>query len=97
MDFSFEFGANPRADAVMRSVSTLLAKNELVIKHLRTRQPIVSRIDEKLLIEVAGVDPGHAKFLCTDFKSYWRAQSPLSGFAAKGAERVADCLRTIWK
>lgn len=94
---SFEFGVDPRADAVMRSVSTLLAKNESVIKHLRTRQPVISRIDEKLLIEVAGIEPGHAKFLCTDFKSYWRAQSPLSDFATKGAERVAECLRSIWK
>jgi len=69
---SFERGANPKADAVMRAVSKLLAKNELVIKHLRARQPVISRIDEKLLIEVAGIELSQAKFLCTDFRSYWR-------------------------
>lgn len=94
---SFERGTNPKADAVMRSVSTLMAKNESVIKNLRTRQPVISKIDEKLLVEVAGIEPGHAKFLCTNFKSYWRTPSPLSDLAAQGAERLAACLRTIWK
>src|SRR5215470_6993644 len=69
-EMSFERGADPKADAVLRSVSTLLAKNEFVIKNLRTRQPVISKIDEKLLVEVAGIEPGHAKFLCTDFRSY---------------------------
>jgi len=71
-EMTFERGANPRADAVMRAVSNLLAKNQSVIKTLRTRQPVISKIDEKLLIEVAGVERGQAKFLCTDFLSYWR-------------------------
>ena len=93
---SFDRGSNPKADAVMRAVSTLLAKKELVIKDLRTRQPVISKIDEKLLVEVAGVEPGHARFLCTDFQSYWRTSSSWSGFAAQGAERLADCLRSIW-
>jgi hypothetical protein len=72
-EFSFERGSNAKADAVMEAVSTLLAKNEFLIKHLRTRQPVISKIDEQLLVEVAGVEPRHAKFLCTDFKSYWRS------------------------
>jgi len=92
----FERGADPKADAVMRAVSNLLAKNEMVIKHLRTRQPVISRIDEKLLVAIAGIELRQAKFLCTDFKSYWRTPSPLSKFAAEGAERVAACLRSIW-
>ena len=92
----FERGADPKADAVMQAVSSLLAKNELVIKNLRTRQPVISKIDEKLLVEVAGIEFSHAKFLCTDFKSYWPTPSPLSKFAAQGAERVAACLRSIW-
>jgi hypothetical protein len=33
----------------------------------------------------------------TDFQSYWRTPSPWSGFATEGAERIAACLRTIWK
>jgi len=93
---SFERGSNPKADEVMRAVSALVAKNEFVIRDLRTRQPVISKIDEKLLIEVAGVEPSQAKFLCTDFLSYWRTPSPLSKFAAQGAERLADCLRSIW-
>ena len=93
---SFERGSNPKADAVMQAVSSLLAKNELVIKELRTRQPIISKIDEKLLVEVAGIAPENAKFLCTDFKSYWRTPSQWSGFAAQGAERIAACIRSIW-
>ena len=93
---SFERGSNPKADAVMEAVSTLLAKNESVIKTLRTRQPVISNIDEKLLVEVARIELTHAKFLCTDFRSYWRTPSPWSGFAAQGAERLAAHLRSIW-
>jgi hypothetical protein len=69
---TFERGSNPKADAVMRSVSMLLAKNQSVIKTLRTHQPVISKIDEKLLVEVAGIQLSQAKFLCTDFKSYWK-------------------------
>ncbi|HET6978996.1 MAG TPA: hypothetical protein VFI24_21870 [Pyrinomonadaceae bacterium] len=69
---SFELGLNPKADTVMRAVSALLAKNQFVIKELRKRQPVISKIDEKLMVEVAGVERGQAKFLCRDFKSYWR-------------------------
>jgi hypothetical protein len=92
----FEWGTNVKADTVMRAVSNLLAKNELVIKELRTRQPVISKIDEKLLVEVAGIELSQAKFLCTDFQSYWQTPSPLSKFAAEGAERIAACLRSIW-
>jgi len=56
---------------------------------------VISKIDEKLLVEVAGVEPSQAKFLCTDFQSYWQP-SAWSKFAAEGAERVAACLRSIW-
>ena len=74
-DMVFERGSNPRADAVMAAVSTLLAKNQSVIKTLRTRQPVISQIDEKLLVEVAGIERNEAKFLCTSFRSYWRSSS----------------------
>ena len=69
---TFERGADPKADAVMAAVSALLAKNQFVIRDLRTRQPTISKIDEKLLVEVAKVEPAKAKFLCSDFKSYFR-------------------------
>lgn len=94
---TFERGSNPRADAVMHAVSALLAKNKFVIRELRTRQPVISNVDEKLLVEVAGIERSQAKFLCTDFVSYWRTPSPLGKFAAEGAERLAACLRSIWK
>ena len=68
----FERGTNPKADEVMRAVAKLLAKNQFVIKSLRTRQPVISKIDEKLLVEVAGVERSQAKFLCAGFLSYWR-------------------------
>ena len=60
----------------MRAVSALLAKNQFVIKELRTRQPVISLIDEKLLVEVAGIESAQAKFLSTDFLSHWRTGSP---------------------
>ena len=91
----FEMGVNPKADAVIKAISTLLAKNEFLIKQLRVRQPAISKIDEKLLVEVAGIKPGEAKFLCTDFQSYW-SPSPWGGLAAQG-ERLAASLRSIWK
>jgi hypothetical protein len=92
----FERGSDPKADAVMRAVSTLLSRDELVIKNLRTRQPVISKIDETLLVEVAGMESSQAKFLCTDFQSYWRTPSPWGKFAAQSAERLASCLRSIW-
>ena len=94
---SFERGVNPRADAVMRAVSILLARNEFLIKDLRTRQPVISKIDETLLVEMAGIELNQAKFLCTDFRKYWQTASPFSDLAAQGAERLAQCLRSIWK
>ena len=94
---SFDMSSIPKADVMMRAVSSLLAKDEMVIKQLRIRQPVISKIDEKLLIEVAGIQPKEAKFLCTDFLSYWSTPSPWSGFAAQGAEHLAACLRSIWK
>ena len=96
-DMSFERGSNPKADAVMDAVSSLLSKNRFAIRDLRTRQPVISRIDEKLLIEVTGIEQSQAKFLCTDFLGYWRTSSPWSGLAAQGAERVAACLRSIFQ
>jgi hypothetical protein len=57
---------------LMRAVSSLLAKSQAVIKTLRTRQPVLSKIDEKLLVEVAGVERSQATFLGSDFLSYWR-------------------------
>ena len=54
----------------LRSVSTLLAKSEFLIKELRVHQPVISKIDETLLVEVAGVEPDLARILCADFETY---------------------------
>ena len=96
-EMTFERGSNPKADAVMREVETLLAKNELVIKRLRTHQPVISKIDERLLVEVAGIEVSKAKFLSSGFRAYWRASSPLGAVAAQGAEHIANYFRGIWK
>ena len=74
-DMVFERGKDLKADAVLRAVSTLLSKNQFVIKQLRTRQPVISKIDEKLLVEAAGVERSQARFLCTDFLRYFSASS----------------------
>jgi hypothetical protein len=94
--YSFDNSHHPKTGVVMRAVSTLLAKNKFVIKELRARQPVISKIDEKLLLEVAGVERSQAKFLCTDFQSYWQP-SPWSGFADRGVEHLAAYLRSVWK
>lgn len=41
---TFEMACDAKADDVMRAVATLLAKNQSVIKQLRTRQPVISKI-----------------------------------------------------
>jgi hypothetical protein len=93
---SFEKSSDPRQDAVMTAVSTLMSKNEFVIRELRTRQPVLSKIDEKLLVEVAGIELNQAKFLCKNFLSYLPRPSPYSGLAATGSELLASCLRTVF-
>ena len=64
----------PRYHAAMCAVAPLLGRNVLAIKELRARQPVISKIDERLLVEVAGVEPHHARFLCSDFESYGRSR-----------------------
>ena len=85
---------DPKYDAALRAVSKLMAKDEFVIKKLRRHQPLISGIDERLLVEVAGIEPHHAKFLCTDFESYGRM--PWSTTVTQGAQRLVSCLRSVW-
>ena len=92
----WENTSDPKYDAAMRAVSTLLAKNELVIKDLRSRQPVISKIDEQLLVDVAGVEPALAKFLCSDFQSYGQEPSPLSERATRAAQVFVDGFRSLW-
>ena len=83
-------------DAAMDAVSILLAKNEFLIKELRARQPVISKIDERLLVEVAGIESGLAKFLSADFQSYGQEASSWTERAADGAQLFANGFRSIW-
>jgi hypothetical protein len=83
-------------DAAMRAVAPLLAENEFVIKELRARQPLISKIDEELLIEVAGIEPDHAKFLCSDLESSWITASTWGEYASRGAQLFVKGLHSMW-
>ena len=83
-------------DAAFRAVSTLLARNEFVIKELRVRQPVISKIDVKLLVDVAGIDLELAKFLCRDFVKYSRPPVPWSARATQHAQLFARGLQSFW-
>ena len=61
--------SHPKYQAAMRAVAPLLAKNVLVIRELRAHQPVISKIGARLLVEVAGVEPQHARLLCSDFET----------------------------
>lgn len=66
---------HPKYQAAMRAVAPLLARNVLVIKELRTHQPVISKINARLLVEVAGVEPQHARLLCSDFEKYGQSNT----------------------
>ena len=84
-------------DAARRAVAPLLAKNKFVIKELRARQPLISKIDEELLVEVAGIERDDAKLLCADFESSWLVGSTWGEQATRGARIFANGFRSIWK
>ena len=82
--------------AALRAVSPLLAKNKFVIKELRAHQPLISKIDETLLVEVAGIEPDQARLLCADFESSWLVGSTRGEHAAQGAQLFVNGFRSIW-
>ena len=88
--------SDPHYDAALEAVSKLLAKDRFVIKQLRTHQPVISKIDERLLVEVAGIDRGLARFLSADFHTYEQTPSPWSKRATQGAQVFADGFRSMW-
>jgi hypothetical protein len=87
---------NHSYDAAFRAVSLLLDQNELVIKELRARQPQISKIDERLLVEVAGIELDHAKVLCADFESSWRVPTTWSEYTVGGANLFLNGFRSVW-
>ena len=92
----YETSGYRQYDAAHRAVSKLLAKNEFVIKELRAHQPVISKIDEKLLVEVAGIELELAKFLCRDFWSYWEPPVPWSARATQHAQLFARGVQSMW-
>jgi hypothetical protein len=92
----FETTGDRHYDAAFRAVSRLMAKNEFVIKELRARQPVISKIDVKLLVEVAGIDPDLAKFLCTDFLTYRRPPVSWTAGATQTAQLFAKGAQSLW-
>lgn len=86
-------------DAAERGVSSLLAENEFLIKELRVHQPVISKIDEKLMVEVGNVEPSLAKYLCSDFETYGGStgiKTTLWGELSNGARNIAAGLRSLW-
>lgn len=91
-----ESTSDPKYDAALRAVSALLDKNEFVIKQLRARQPVISKIDERLLVEVAGIELSDAKFLCSDFHTFELEPSPWNEQVTRGAQLFVNGCRSIW-
>ena len=83
-------------DAALQAVTKLLAKDEFLIKDLRTHQPVIAKIDEKLLVDVGGVEPDLAKFLCKDFWSYWDPPSSSSTRATQRAQLFTRGVKSFW-
>jgi len=92
----FETTGDRHYDAASRAVSRLMAKNEFVIKELRARQPVISRIDERLLLEVAGIDLDLAKLLCRDFLTYRRPPISWSAGITQTAQLFASGAQSLW-
>ena len=87
---------HPQYVAAMRAVAPLLAKNTFVIKELRVHQPLISLIDEKLLVEVAGVAADQAKFLCSKMQVIGRTSESRTEYAAQGGQLFVNGFRSIW-
>jgi len=93
-----QFNAPNRAyHAAMSAVAPLIAKNKFVIKELRAHQPQISKFDEKLLVEVAGIEPGHAKILCANFDRSWLGPDNWSEYASRGTQLFVNGFRSMWE
>ena len=94
--YGLQFEEHPLYAAALRAVTPLLTKNEFVIKELRIHQPYISKIDERLLVEVAGVEPDQAKFLCSDMRVIGRTSQSRAEYAARGGQLFVDGFRSFW-
>ena len=83
-------------EAALRALTPLMAKNKFVIKELRSRQPVISKIDKELLMEVAGADLEVAEFLCAPFDSSWLTAPTWGEYGAQSAKIFAEGFRSFW-
>ena len=67
-----------------------------MVKELRVRQPEISKIDERLLVEVARIELDQARFLCAGFESYLRTPLSLGEYVSGGAQLFVKGFRSIW-
>jgi hypothetical protein len=84
-------------DGAMRAVAPLMARNKFVIRELRTHQPQISKIDERLLVEVAGIEPEHAKILCANFDRSWLGPANWNEYASRGAQLFVNGFHSMWE
>jgi len=82
--------------AALLAVAPLLAENEFVIRELRARQPYLSKVDETLLMEVAGIELEQARILCADFESSWLVPSSWTEYATQSRKIFAEGFRSMW-
>ena len=93
----FQTTGDRHYDAAFRAVSRLMTNNELVIKRLRVRQPVISKIDVKLLVEEAGCELELAKFLCRDFQTYRQPPISWSARATQNAQLFVRGAQSLWE
>ena len=75
-EWNIERSPDRKYDAAMRAAAVLMATNESAVKELRARQPVISKINARLLVEMTGIEPRLARFLAADFETY--GQKPLT-------------------
>lgn len=68
--WNIEGSPDRKYDAAMRAAAVLMSKNESAIRELRRREPVISKINARLLVEVTGIEPRLARFLAADFETY---------------------------
>ena len=96
--YGLEFNAGNRwYDTAKRAVAPLMVKNKFVMKELRARQPQLSEVDEKLLVEVAGIEPDHAKILCAKFDRSWQTAPTWSEYASRGGQMFVNGFHSLWE
>ncbi len=82
---------DPKYDAAMRATSVLMAKNEFLIKQLRVRQPVISKITARMLVEGGDIDQRLARFLASNFETYGLEPLSWTEVLARDVEVLFRC------